>query len=93
MFCELFSEPDARIHQLEKDLYYYKKNSRDLKKKLREISGKDGVPDSHASLQSDMPSEADIVVAIDIKSHERKDNKAAGDVALPKVFTLFMIKT
>ena len=93
LFCELFSEPDPRIHQLEKDLYYYKKNSRDLKKKLREISGKDGVTDSHASLQSDVPSEADIVVATDIKSHERKDSKAAGDGALPKVFTLFMIKT
>ena len=26
-----------RIQQLEKDLYYYKKTSRDLKKKLREV--------------------------------------------------------
>ena len=26
-----------RIQQLEKDLYYYKKTSRDLKKKLREM--------------------------------------------------------
>ncbi len=26
-----------RIHQLEKDLFYYKKTSRDLKKKLREL--------------------------------------------------------
>lgn len=26
-----------RVQQLEKDLYYYKKTSRDLKKKLREV--------------------------------------------------------
>ena len=29
----------ARIQELEKDLYYYKTTSRELKKKLREMSG------------------------------------------------------
>lgn len=35
------SELENRAQQLEKDLYYYKKTSRDLKKKLREkmVSG------------------------------------------------------
>ena len=32
-------EEKAKIQQLEKDLYYYKKTSRDLKKKLRELAG------------------------------------------------------
>lgn len=30
---------EAKINSLEKDLYYYKKTSRDLKKKVKELSG------------------------------------------------------
>lgn len=30
---------EDKIHQLEKDLYFYKKTSRDLKKKVKELVG------------------------------------------------------
>ena len=34
-----FRMPDKRVQQLEKDLYYYKKTSRELKQKLKEQTG------------------------------------------------------
>ena len=37
----------CRIHQLEKDLFYYKKTSRDLKKKLRELLASNPTPTPH----------------------------------------------
>lgn len=36
---ETFRKYEDKIQQLEKDLYFYKKTSRDLKKKLKEITG------------------------------------------------------
>ena len=44
-----FSELDYRIQQLEKDLYYYKKTSRELKKRLREKAAGPGT-----SVESDV---------------------------------------
>ena len=46
-----------------------------MKKKLRELSNKDGVLDSHTSVQSEVVSEADIKIPTDLKSQERKDSK------------------
>ena len=43
----LFSIFRSRIHQLEKDLFYYKKTSRDLKKKLRELLASNPTPTPH----------------------------------------------
>ena len=43
----LFSIFCGRIHQLEKDLFYYKKTSRDLKKKLRELLASNPTPTPH----------------------------------------------
>ncbi len=42
MVINLFSH---RVLQLEKDLYYYKKTSRELKKKLRELLATSASPD------------------------------------------------
>ena len=36
---ETFKTYEDKIQQLEKDLYFYKKTSRDLKKKLKELVG------------------------------------------------------
>lgn len=36
---ETFKTYEDKIQQLEKDLYFYKKTSRDLKKKLKELEG------------------------------------------------------
>ena len=44
----LFSIFRCRIHQLEKDLFYYKKTSRDLKKKLRELLASNPTPTPHS---------------------------------------------
>jgi hypothetical protein len=76
-FLTLISENDDRIHELEKDLYYYKKVSRDLKKKLRELAGKDGVLDSMQtiSVQSEAPSEAELRLTVEAKSRDKKENK------------------
>ena len=76
-FLSLISEKDNRIHELEKDLYYYKKLSRDLKKRMRELVGKDGVLDSMqtASVQSEGPSEVELKLPVEGKNQEKRENK------------------
>ena len=76
-FLSLISEKDNRIHELEKDLYYYKKLSRDLKKRMREFVGKDGVLDSMqtASVQSEGPSEVELMLPVEGKNQEKRENK------------------
>ena len=76
-FLSLISEKDNRIHELEKDLYYYKKLSRDLKKRMRELVGKDGVLDSMqtASVQGEGPSEVERKLPVEGKNQEKRENK------------------
>lgn len=62
-------------------MYYYKKVSRDLKKKLRELAGKDGVLDSMqtVSVQSDAPLEAELGLPVEMKSHDQKGGSKLND--------------
>ncbi|XP_033751505.1 LOW QUALITY PROTEIN: kinesin-like protein KIF27 [Pecten maximus] len=47
---------EAKYQQLEKELYYYKKTSRDLKRKLREIHASGALGDDHMSLHGSVQS-------------------------------------
>ena len=55
-------------------MYYYKKVSRDLKKKLREMAGKEGVLDSMQtpSIQSEVASEVEPRGAVEVTSQDKK---------------------
>lgn len=59
-----------RIQQLEKDLYYYKKTSRDLKKKLREVMlrlGEQAAP----GFSADVHIEESGIEPLDYEPHNR----------------------
>lgn len=90
----LFSEKDARIHELEKDLYYYKKVSRDLKKKMRELAGKEGAldPSQAGSVQSEVASEVELRLPVEGKNQGKTDSKLI-DANLKVCPLLFKEKT
>ena len=75
------SELENRAQQLEKDLYYYKKTSRDLKKKLREkmVSG------MGTSVESDVFFMASSEVEAQHKSTDVYTKQLATDVSRMKV--------
>ncbi|XP_046859359.1 kinesin-like protein KIF27 isoform X2 [Xenia sp. Carnegie-2017] len=67
------SKKESRISELEKDLYYYKKISRDLKRKLRELTGNDGGLDSiqFCSAQSEAPSQSELKQPVESAGQEQ----------------------
>lgn len=68
---------DSKYQQLEKELYYYKKTSRDLKRKLREIHASGALGDDHMSLHSSVQSSMGDMEVNHSQSHHRTNDNGS----------------